>query len=136
MTLEQELARLDHRIRATREAIDALYASQEPEEGVEALLDRLELLEALEAERRHERKKWAIHVAWECGRIRAARRWERILEKAGPLLAELQRLDEERKRSRPAFWRAMVPNRYVAFAGAQAIGANGRPGYRRKVGRR
>lgn len=139
MSLESILQNLDRRIRATRNALEAAYASSAPDEEVDALFRSLALLED---ERALGRWYWADRVLEE-SLSAYLDRWLRelcgkFLEIANRHLPELERLNAERKRSQPAFWRAVVPSQRTAFAGAQAIGANGRPvwGYRRKMGRR
>ncbi|QIN79614.1 hypothetical protein GBA65_15000 [Rubrobacter marinus] len=139
MSRERELERLDRRIEAAKEAVDVAYASPVPDARKDALFDRLE---ALQFTRAIVRRRWSEDTAVEqmLGPFRVlwARLCKEVVELAGRLLPGLRSLEEEIGRSRPAFWRAVVPSCARALVGAQVVGVNGRPiwGYRRKTGRR
>lgn len=137
MIPERALQRLDDRIRAIEKALEIAYATLAPDERKDALHERLE---ALLWTRLLLRQRWSEVAATEqmLGPYRRAlqKLARHILEKAKPFLDEHQRLEKERQRSRPAFWRAYCPADDARLAGSLVDDRRPLWGYRRKVGRR
>jgi hypothetical protein len=140
LSLERELERIDRRIRDVRAAIEVAYATRIPDEKKDVLFDRLD---ALDRERGYLRLRWANAVAWQGIRAALAEFARKLREFAARHFPEFLRLEGERERSRPAFWRGIAES----GAGAGALGygafsvalpANRRPvlpGYMKQKGR-
>lgn len=148
MRLEHELERLDRRIGDVREAIETAYATRVPDERKDALFARLDTL--LHG-RNLLRLRYVQAVRWQgfVSSVDAAlRRLSRAFVEfaSSPeiqrLIADLQRLEGERKRSRPAFWRAHAAREphvdSKRVAPSTALPANRRPvlpGHMKQKGR-
>lgn len=140
MRLERELERLDRRIAGIREALEVAYATRVPDERKDTLFARLD---TLLCERDRLKRHWSFSAAFDRVRAAFAEMGRKIREIVRRFLPELLRLEDERKRSRPAFWRgAAQPNAGAGALGrsafSTALPANRRPvlrGFMRQKGR-